>query len=239
MSLVIYLLLLLLLLLSLSSSSLSLIYSYNKDDSWHTLVIVLQGFILLAVQAHISQLRPPHCNMGIAGEPCLEAKGYKAWIFFLALCLVALGSGCLKPNIISLGADQFQKDDPEQSKKLSTYFNCAYFAFCTGELFALTVLVWVQTQSGMDVGFAVSAAAMAVGLISLLSGTLVYRNKLTRGSIFTPIAQVTSLPCFLRGNFLLLLLGSVRNFLCLLLLLFCCAKQCRSHLISLTLSFQF
>ncbi|XP_058201923.1 protein NRT1/ PTR FAMILY 4.4-like isoform X1 [Rhododendron vialii] len=152
--------------------------------------VELMGFILLAVQAHIPQLRPPHCNMGIAGEPCLEVKGYEAWIFFLALCLVALGSGCLKPNIISLGADQFQKDDTEQSKKLSTYFNCAYFAFCTGELFALTVLVWVQTQSGMDVGFAVSAAAMAVGLISLLSGTLVYRNKPTRGSIFTPIAQV-------------------------------------------------
>lgn len=146
--------------------------------------------------------------MGIAGEACLEAKGYKAWIFFLALCLVALGSGCLKPNIISHGADQFRKDDTEQSKKLSTYFNCAYFAFCAGELFALTVLVWVQTQSGMDVGFGVSAAAMAVGLISLLCGTFVYQYKPTRGSIFTPIAQVTSLP-FLHGNYLLLLLGFI------------------------------
>jgi len=150
----------------------------------------LTGFILLSVQAHLPQLKPPHCNMGIDGESCLEAKGYKAWIFFVALYLVALGSGCLKPNIISHGADQFKKDDTEQSKKLSTFFNCAYFAFCTGELFALTVLVWVQTHSGMDIGFGVSAAAMAVGLISLLSGTLLYRNKPTHGSIFTPIAQV-------------------------------------------------
>lgn len=126
-------------------------------------------------------------------EYCQEAKGYKALIFFAAIYLVALGSGCLKPNIISHGADQFRKEDSKQSKKLSTYFNCAYFAFCMGELIALTVLVWVQTHSGMDVGFGVSAAAMAIGLISLVFGTSLYRNKPPRGSIFTPIAQVISL----------------------------------------------
>ncbi|KAK2978925.1 hypothetical protein RJ640_000390 [Escallonia rubra] len=153
-------------------------------------LVELSGFILLSVQAHVPQLRPPKCNMVSSGGHCLEAKGYKAFLFFVALYLVALGSGCLKPNIISHGANQFRKDDAKQSKKLSTYFNYAYFAFCTGELFALTLLVWVQTHSGMDVGFGVSAAAMTVGLICLISGTLLYRNKPPQGSIFTPIAQV-------------------------------------------------
>nr|GMD26152.1 protein NRT1/ PTR FAMILY 4.4-like [Ipomoea batatas]GME02508.1 protein NRT1/ PTR FAMILY 4.4-like [Ipomoea batatas] len=152
--------------------------------------IELSGFVLLAVQAHLPQLRPEKCDMGLSRGQCPEAKGYKAMIFYLALYLVALGSGCLKPNIISLGADQFRKDHPKQSKKLSTYFNCAYFAFCSGELIALTVLVWVQTHSGMDLGFGVSAAAMAAGLVSLISGSFRYRNKPPRGSIFTPIAQV-------------------------------------------------
>jgi dipeptide/tripeptide permease len=132
--------------------------------------------------------------MILEGGHCLEAKGYKSLFFFLALYLVALGSGCLKPNIISHGADQFRKDDSKQSKTLSTYFNIAYFAFCMGELVALTVLVWVQTHSGMDVGFGVSAAAMAMGLVSLISGTTLYRNNPTRGSIFTPVAQVIFLP---------------------------------------------
>ncbi|RZS09257.1 hypothetical protein BHM03_00040343 [Ensete ventricosum] len=76
----------------------------------------------------------------------MEAKGFKALVFYTALYLVALGSGCLKPNIISHGADQFTEDDPNHSKKLSTYFNTAYFSFCVGELIALTVLVWVQTR---------------------------------------------------------------------------------------------
>lgn len=142
----------------------------------------MQGFILLAVQAHVDDLRPAPCNMvvGTSGdhqhhaESCEQAKGYKAVMFFTALYLVALGSGCLKPNIISHGADQFRPNPRRHRHLLSSYFNAAYFAFCTGQLLAVTLLVWLQTHSGMDVGFGVSAAAMAVGLLCLLSGTSLY-----------------------------------------------------------------
>lgn len=176
---------------------LSLIGGFLSDSylgSFWTMLIFgfveLSGFILLSVQAHLPQLKPPQCNMITDGQQCIEAKGFKALIFFVALYLVALGSGCLKPNIIAHGADQFRKEDPKQSNKLSTYFNSAYFSFCVGELTALTILVWVQTRSGMDVGFGVSAAALAMALISMISGTLFYRNKRPQGSILTPIAQV-------------------------------------------------
>ncbi|KAM7253381.1 hypothetical protein ACFE04_025999 [Oxalis oulophora] len=148
--------------------------------------VELSGFVVLCVQAHFPQLRPFHCDM-LSDQNCEEAKGYKALIFFVGIYLVALGSGCLKPNIISQGAGQFRTDEP---KKLSTYFNAAYFAFCMGELIALTLFVWVQTNSGMDVGFGISVAAMAIAIISLISGTFLYKNKPPRGSIFTPIAQV-------------------------------------------------
>ncbi|XP_021713499.1 protein NRT1/ PTR FAMILY 4.3-like [Chenopodium quinoa] len=152
--------------------------------------VELSGFILLSVQAHLPQLKPAMCNMltqDNTGQICEEAKGIQALIFFVALYLVALGSGCVKPNMIAHGGDQFNS---KQSTQLSTYFNAAYFAFSVGELIALTVLVWVQTHSGMDIGFGISAIVMAMGLICLVSGTLVYKNKRPRGSIFTPIAQV-------------------------------------------------
>lgn len=176
---------------------LSLLGGFLSDSylgSFWTMLIFgfveLSGFILLSIQAHVGELKPAKCNpMGDGGESsvhCEEARGYKAWIFYGALYLVALGSGCLKPNIISHGADQF----PKQSKKLSTFFNTAYFSFCFGELVALTLFVWIQTHSGMDIGFGVSAAAMAIGLMSLISGSFVYRNTPPGGSIFTPIAQV-------------------------------------------------
>ncbi|KAG8368923.1 hypothetical protein BUALT_Bualt15G0096900 [Buddleja alternifolia] len=176
---------------------LALVGGYLSDSYlgcfWTMLIfgfLELSGFILLSVQAHLPQLKPPQCNMLIDGSNCEEAKGFKALIFFVALYLVALGSGCVKPNMIAHGADQFNQDDQNQSKKLSRYFNAAYFAFSVGELIALTLLVYVQTHSGMDVGFGVSAAVMAMGLISLISGILVYRNKPPQGTILTPIAQV-------------------------------------------------
>ncbi|KAJ6805814.1 protein NRT1/ PTR FAMILY 4.3-like [Iris pallida] len=176
---------------------LSLLGGFLSDSylgSFWTMLIFgfveLSGFILLTVQAHLPQLRPAQCDMMSEEGRCAEAKGFQSTIFFVALYLVALGSGCLKPNMIAHGADQFRKDDPGQSKRLSTYFNSAYFSFCVGELIALTVLVWVQTRSGMDVGFGVSAAAMGVALLSLVSGVAFYRNKPPQGSILTPIARV-------------------------------------------------
>ncbi|KAE8680845.1 Protein NRT1/ PTR FAMILY 4.3 [Hibiscus syriacus] len=177
---------------------LSLLGGYLSDSHlgcfWTILLfgfVELSGFILLSVQAHLPELKPPKCNMLTDGDDCVEAKGSKSLIFFVALYLVALGSGCVKPNMIAHGADQFDaQNNPTHSKKLSTYFNAAYFAFSMGELIALTVLVWIQTHAGMNVGFGVSAAAMAMGLIVVVSGTLYYRNKPPRGSIFTPIAQV-------------------------------------------------
>ncbi|XP_057785399.1 protein NRT1/ PTR FAMILY 4.3-like [Salvia miltiorrhiza] len=176
---------------------LSLLGGYLSDSYlgcfWTILIfgfVELSGLILLSVQAHVGQLKPPPCDMVNDSAQCVEAKGFEALIFFVALYLVALGSGCVKPNMIAHGADQFNQDDEKQSNKLSSYFNAAYFAFSMGELIALTVLVYVQTHSGMDIGFGVSAAAMAMGLIAIISGTVMYRNKPPQGSVLTPIAQV-------------------------------------------------
>ncbi|XP_062196884.1 protein NRT1/ PTR FAMILY 4.4-like [Phragmites australis] len=179
---------------------LSLLGGFLSDSylgsSWTMLIfgfVELSGFILLAVHAHVPQLRPPPCDMMAAaatGQACEEAGGVKAGFFFAALYLVALGSGCLKPNIIAHGADQFRRGSGGDARRLSSYFNAAYFSFCVGELVALTVLVWVQTRSGMDVGFGVSAGAMALGLVSLVAGVGFYRNSPPQGSIFTAIAKV-------------------------------------------------
>ncbi|CAK8530108.1 unnamed protein product [Lathyrus sativus] len=146
-------------------------------------LIELSGFILLSAQAHFPQLKPPPCHKN---SVCSQPKGFDTLIFYIAIYMVALGSGCIKPSMISHGANQFNP----QSKKLSTYFNATYFAFSLGELIALTLLIWVQTHSGMDAGFAVSAAVMAMAFIFFISGTLYYRNKPPQPTVFLPILQV-------------------------------------------------
>ncbi|KAI5448722.1 protein NRT1/ PTR FAMILY 4.3 [Lathyrus oleraceus] len=146
-------------------------------------LIELSGFILLSAQAHFPQLKPPPCHQN---SVCIQAKGFNTLIFYIAIYMVALGSGCIKPSMISHGANQFNP----QSNNLSTYFNATYFAFSLGELIALTLLIWVQTHSGMDAGFAVSAAVMALAFIFFISGTLYYRNKPPQPTVFLPILQV-------------------------------------------------
>ncbi|PUZ50626.1 hypothetical protein GQ55_6G072800 [Panicum hallii var. hallii] len=152
--------------------------------------VELAGLILLSVQAHLPQLKSAPCNMLTMVGSCERASGFKATIFFVALYLVALGSGCVMPNMTAYGADQFAGAADKDAKRLPTYFNLSYFGFCAGELVALTAMVWAQTRYGMDVGFGLAAAALGAGLISLVSGVVFYRNKPPRGSIFTPIARV-------------------------------------------------
>ncbi|VAH48030.1 unnamed protein product [Triticum turgidum subsp. durum] len=104
--------------------------------------VELSGFILLSVQAHLPQLKPPPCNMASMDGSCEQARGFKSSIFFVALYLVALGSGCLKPNMIAHGGDQFSSSGgSDNAKSLSTYFNFA----CT--IVFNTVLAQLQTFS--------------------------------------------------------------------------------------------
>jgi peptide/histidine transporter 3/4 len=42
---------------------------------------------------------------------------------------VAFGSGAVKPNLIVMGGDQFDEDDPREAKMKSSYFS--YFYWCT------------------------------------------------------------------------------------------------------------
>eukprot|EP01018_Ginkgo_biloba_P023012 Gb_13216 [translate_table: standard] len=152
--------------------------------------VELIGYIVIAVQAHVPRLRPDHCNMMSSEGNCKQPEGVQTFVLFLGLYLVAVGSGCLKPNMISHGGDQFDANNIKDRRRMSTYFNFAYLSFCIGELIALTFLVWIQSRCGMDVGFGVSAAVMFLGLLSIISGTPFYRNRLPQGSIFTRLAQV-------------------------------------------------
>lgn len=124
----------------------------------------------------------------------MEPNRFQAFTFYLALYLLAFAAGCLKPAIACHGANQFSKQDPNQSKKHSIYFNAGYFMGQIAQVIALTVVVWFQTSRGMDFGFALSSAIMMIGLISFASGTCFYRINRPSGNIFTPMAQVNWAP---------------------------------------------
>ncbi|KAK4399287.1 MACPF domain-containing protein CAD1 [Sesamum angolense] len=149
------------------------------------------GLGLLALQAHYRRLKPPLCNIYDPNSKCIQVGGANAALLFVALYLVALGSGGVKSALPSHGADQFDDKDPEETKQKSSFFNWLLLALCVGGAISLTFFVWIQDHKGWDWGFAVSTLAMFFGIVIFAVGLPQYRYHVINGSsALTEILQV-------------------------------------------------
>jgi MFS family permease len=120
---------------------------------------------------------------------CDPTAGQSAAVF-VALYLIALGTGGIKPCVSSFGADQFDEHDDKERKSKSSFFNWFYFSINIGALVASSVLVYVQTHVGWGWGFGIPAVVMAIAVGSFFVGTPLYRHQRPGGSPLTRIAQV-------------------------------------------------
>ncbi|GLT78381.1 hypothetical protein SLA2020_499190 [Shorea laevis] len=147
------------------------------------------GVTILTVSTIIPSLRPPKCTPG-TGTPCIQASGIQLVVLYLALYVTALGTGGLKSSVSGFGSDQFDDSDPEESKKMTKFFNWFFFLISIGSLLAVTILVYIQDNLGRKWGYGIIACAIVVGLIVISSGTRRYRFKKLVGSPLTQIAAV-------------------------------------------------
>ncbi|EER94099.1 protein NRT1/ PTR FAMILY 5.2 isoform X2 [Sorghum bicolor] len=154
-------------------------------------VIYLCGMILLTLAVSLPALRPPKCGPNTADPNCVQqATSAQLGVFFLALYTLAVGTGGTKPNISTIGADQFDDTHPrERSHKLS-FFNWWMFSIFFGTLFANTVLVYIQDNVGWTVGYALPTFGLAVSIAIFTAGTPFYRHKPTSESPFAKMARV-------------------------------------------------
>ncbi|XP_048427824.1 protein NRT1/ PTR FAMILY 3.1-like [Pyrus x bretschneideri] len=150
-------------------------------------VIYQIGMICLTVSAVLPQLRPPPCNHG---QVCEEADGGQLAIMYVSLLLGALGSGGIRPCVVSFGADQFDENDEKQTTKTWNYFNWYYFAMGASILVAVTVLVYIQDNIGWGWGLGIPTIAMFLSVIAFLIGYPLYRHLDPAGSPFTRLIQV-------------------------------------------------
>ncbi|EHA8591499.1 protein NRT1/ PTR FAMILY 8.1 [Cocos nucifera] len=148
------------------------------------MIIYIFGLTLLTMTASIPGLRPA-CDQGACNPT--NAQGAA---FFVALYLIALGTGGIKPCVSSFGADQFDESDESEKKRKSSFFNWFYFSINIGALVASSVLVWIQDNVGWGWGFGIPAVAMAIAVGSFFWGTPLYRHQKPGGSPLTRIAQV-------------------------------------------------
>ena len=93
---------------------------------------LLQGYGLLALQAYLPSLHPPACNIEAEESNCKGVRGWNATLLYAALYISALGDGCMRACMPSLGADQFDHEDPSESRQQSSFFNWFTFGISFG-----------------------------------------------------------------------------------------------------------
>ncbi|KAJ4722772.1 protein NRT1/ PTR FAMILY 5.2-like [Melia azedarach] len=151
--------------------------------------IYLLGMSVLTLSVSVTGLKPPPCKEANI-EDCKKASTLQLAIFFGALYTLALGTGGTKPNISTIGADQFDEFDPKEKAHKLSFFNWWMFSIFFGTLFANTILVYIQDNVGWALGYGLPTLGLAISIVIFLAGTRFYRHKLPAGSPFTKMAKV-------------------------------------------------
>ncbi|XP_009382206.2 protein NRT1/ PTR FAMILY 5.2 [Musa acuminata AAA Group] len=154
-------------------------------------IIYLSGMCLLTLSVSLHSLKPPPCGANTGDPNCDEkASALHLGVFFCALYILAVGTGGTKPNISTIGADQFDEFDPKERAHKFSFFNWWMFSIFLGTLFANTVLVYIQDNVGWALGYALPTLGLAISIAVFAVGTPFYRHKLPSGSPFTKMARV-------------------------------------------------
>lgn len=144
-------------------------------------LVELVGLLLLMLQARSDRLKPPPCD---PRKPltCVRVHGGNEVHLYLALYLIALGSGGIKAALPAHCADQFDAKHPKEKLQMSSCFNYLLLSLCTGGAFSVTVFVWMQEVKGYAKGFAAATGVMGLAVIVFIAGLPRYRIATVQGS---------------------------------------------------------
>ncbi|XVF28555.1 hypothetical protein REPUB_Repub15cG0039900 [Reevesia pubescens] len=151
--------------------------------------IYISGMLLLTLSVSLPGLKPPPCHQANIDD-CKKASTLQLAVFFGALYTLAVGTGGTKPNISTIGADQFDDFHPKEKAHKLSFFNWWMFGIFFGTLFANTVLVYIQDNVGWTLGYGLPTVGLVISVLIFLAGTPFYRHKVPAGSPFTRMAMV-------------------------------------------------
>ncbi|KAH7671157.1 Proton-dependent oligopeptide transporter family protein [Dioscorea alata] len=137
-------------------------------------ILYILGLGLLTFSSSLlPSILPQKCDNAMDPSSCPPSQ-LQVITFFVSLYLVAFAQGGHKPCTQAFGADQFDQNDPLESKSRSSFFNWWHFGMNFGMLFT-TVLNYVQDSVSWGFGFGIPCIAMVLALIVFLSGSRTYR----------------------------------------------------------------
>ncbi|KAJ8435457.1 hypothetical protein Cgig2_012578 [Carnegiea gigantea] len=151
------------------------------------LIFYLMGMASLTSSAIIPKLRPPPCP---TQENCQVASQKQLWALYISLLLTSLGTGGLRPCVVTFAANQFDMTKSAVASRKWNYFNWYYFSMGVATLLALTVIVYIQENVGWGWGLGIPTIFMAVSVVCFVAGYPLYNNPKPAGSPLVRVAQV-------------------------------------------------
>ncbi|KAL3535852.1 hypothetical protein ACH5RR_004313 [Cinchona calisaya] len=150
-------------------------------------IIQAMGTGMLAITTKLPQLRPPPCD---AHVNCQKANGLQMGMLYLALYLIALGTGGLKSSVSGFGTDQFDEKDEKEKSQMCYFFHRFFFFISIGTLTAVTVLVYLEDNVSRSLAYGICTVSMSIAIMIFFLGTKRYRYKKSMGSPIVHICQV-------------------------------------------------
>ncbi|KAL8000463.1 putative proton-dependent oligopeptide transporter family, MFS transporter superfamily [Plasmopara halstedii] len=121
-------------------------------------------------------------------------------LFMLGLFgFVGFGAGGIKPNVVVLGADQFDVTLPAQRAEKDSFFNWFYWAINVGATFSYGILTnlavnglppYLSADYGFFASFAIPSAAFVVATLVFYAGKHRYRRVPPKGSALSKFFSV-------------------------------------------------
>ncbi|PON90359.1 Proton-dependent oligopeptide transporter family [Trema orientale] len=148
---------------------------------------IIASSIIYELVSILPSLRPPPCP---TQTNCVEASASQLWILYLSLLLTAIGSGGIRPCVVTFAADQFDMSKSGVAKRRWNFFNIYYFCMGLAALTALTVIVYIQDNVGWGWGLGIPTIAMAISIVAFIVGSPLYNKVKAGGSPLVRLAQV-------------------------------------------------
>ncbi|KAK7378007.1 hypothetical protein VNO80_03443 [Phaseolus coccineus] len=145
------------------------------------------GLIVITLSAILPHLRPLACSTQVN---CREASSSQMWILYISLLLIAVGTGGIRPCVVTFSADQFDMTKRGVASRKWNLFN--WYSFCMGlaSLSALTIVVYIQDHMGWGWGLGIPTIAMLISIIVFVLGSPLYKTFKPHGSPMVRLAQV-------------------------------------------------
>ncbi|GFZ21581.1 nitrate transporter 1.7 [Actinidia rufa] len=151
----------------------------------------LLGMGTITLIAWIPQLHPPPCSPHqLQLHQCEGPTTLQLGLLFMALGLLSIATGGIRPCSLPFGVDQFDPTTDEGRKGINSFFNWYYTTFTLVLIVALTVVVYIQDSVSWVLGFGIPTVFMVGSIILFFLGTRLYVYVKPEGSVFFGITQV-------------------------------------------------